>query len=925
MKRDASHIRRIRVVSNTHWDREFRRSFEKTRRGLVAMLDTTLDILDADPRFHSFTMDGHAVMIDDYLEIRPERRPQIERLVASGRLAIGPWYTLVEQFSVGQEPLVRNLLRGRATVEKYGGRPGTVAYTPASWGQTGQLPQLLADFGLRRMMFYRGVSHHETDAEYVWCGADGTRVLASRFAVYARYNWYYQVHRPITRAGRVLEKDYRWGEFDETPFIVADASAAEDNSYALQHPSADYQRSRLEKAIRDMVEKEGPHFTTDIFLAMNGHDISVAHPLEPRVIEDAKAIFAGRYDIAMTDLEGYWTELERSLELERLPVLRGERRSFLKTGMWTYLFPFTISTRTYLKQQDFAATNRLVAYAEPLASLAAAFGAPYPARYLARGWTYLLSNHTHDANGGCAPDVVCRDMEYRYAKASDIGDIVTEDAMAYLARSVHPGGDGPGALRLVVYNPLPFVRDAVVALTLEVPRTIAGPGVALAAPDGGTVDRQVIANEPSSVFVDSPWDVPTILDTRSIRMYAHLKGLPALGYRCYAVAPEAVETRDRRTLVTGPRSLENDHVEVAVNDDGTVDLRSKATGREFHRLNYLWDQGEWGNAWQHARPREDATFTSLGASAAVSVVETGPLSSAIAAEYAVRVPADCEGGRARSSRTVELPVRVRYRLTKDSPLLEVLLTVDNRAKDHWLRAAFPTGIAARETWTDSHFDVLARPVAVPDSTGWVEEAFGTQPLRSWVDLTDGRDGLAVLPKGLYEYEALEDRDRTLLLTLIRACRIKLVVSNEKQTLLADTGIQCPGQRSFEYAILAHEGDWRTAHLPRVALEYAAPPRAAAAGRGRGTLPREASLLKIDNPEVLASCVKGAEDGKGLIVRLYNPTAVEQRFTLAFGCKVSAATRCRMDESAIESCAPNDGTLQAAVGPKKILTFRIVPG
>jgi mannosylglycerate hydrolase len=214
---------------------------------------------------------------------------------------------------------------------------------------------------------------------------------------------------------------------------------------------------------------------------------------------------------------------------------------------------------------------------------------------------------------------------------------------------------------------------------------------------------------------------------------------------------------------------------------------------------------------------------------------------------------------------------------------------------------------------------------VPDSTGWVEEAFGTQPLRSWVDLTDGRDGLAILPKGLYEYEVCEDRERTLLLTLIRACRIKLVVSNEKQTLLSDTGIQCPGMRQFEYAILAHEGDWRTAHLPRVALEYAAPPRAAAAGRGKGDLPPEASLLRVDNPEVLVSCVKGAEDGKGLVVRLYNPAGAEQRFTMRFGCKVTTATRCRIDETAIGACTVADGALSSTIGAKKIQTFRIVTG
>ena len=73
MKPDASHIRQIKVVSNTHWDREFRRSFEKTRRRLLTMLDMVLDILEKDPKYHSFTLDGHSILLEDYLEMRPER------------------------------------------------------------------------------------------------------------------------------------------------------------------------------------------------------------------------------------------------------------------------------------------------------------------------------------------------------------------------------------------------------------------------------------------------------------------------------------------------------------------------------------------------------------------------------------------------------------------------------------------------------------------------------------------------------------------------------------------------------------------------------------------------------------------------------------------------------------------------------------
>ena len=328
VKPDASHIRQIKIVSNTHWDREFRRSFERTRHRLLTMMDVTLGILESDPEYHSFTLDGHAIMVDDYLEMRPEKRPLVEKLVKGGRLVLGPWFTLAEEFTVSHEPLVRNLLWGRKTVEKYGGKAGTVAYTPASWGQTGQLPQILADFGLDKMMFYRGISHHEADAEWIWQAPDGTRVLASRFALYARYNWYYQVHRAVT-VGRVFEKDYVWGERDEVPFRIADGLAGEDLAFDLQAPQLTYDKSRLKKAIEDMVEREGAHFTTEVFLAMHGHDISVAHPLESEIVKDARELLGDRYSA-----HGPGGLLGRGGEAPRqgLPARSGRRAPFISQG-----------------------------------------------------------------------------------------------------------------------------------------------------------------------------------------------------------------------------------------------------------------------------------------------------------------------------------------------------------------------------------------------------------------------------------------------------------------------------------------------------------------------------------------------------------------------------------------------------------------
>lgn len=922
MKADAGHIKQIKVVSNTHWDREFRFSFEKTRRRLLTMLDTTLDILATDPAYHSFTMDGHCIMIEDYLDIKPERRELVERLISEGRLIIGPYFTLEEEFSLCHEPIVRNLLWGRKLMDRYHAPHGTVAYTPNSWGQTGQLPQILADFGLDKMMFYRGFSHHEADAEWIWQGVDGTRMLASRFALYARYNWYYQVHRAVT-TGRVFSKDYLWGERDEVPFRFADGMAGEDLAFVLQAPALNYDRSRLKSAIMDMVAAEGPHFTTEVFLAMHGHDISVAHPREAEIISDASEDLAGIYTIEHTNLEEYWKELEKHLEQDKLPVLSGERRSYLKEGKWTFLMPATISARTYLKQQDFEATNRLVYLAEPLASLAKALGAEYPTRFLDRGWHYLLSNHTHDANGGCAPDQVCKDMEYRYRKAVDLADIASEDAMAYIAKELSPADLPTDTMQLIVYNSLPFKRNAVMALDLEVANTIAAKSLTLEHPNDPAVECQFISCEKSGSFVDSIWDVPTIVDSTRMKLYARMSNLPALGYRVYKIVPQADELRTPGSLVTGPQSMENAFLRVTINSDGTVDLLDKNSGRLFSHLNYLSDAGETGNAWNHVPPQFDRVYNSLGVAAQISIVESGLLAASFLVEYRFPVPVDYADGTSRSKVMVDLPVQVEYRLEKDARLLQVKLTVDNRAQDHWLRANFPTGLQTDSSWADSHFDVVERPIPLPDSTGWVEQAWGTHPLRTFVDLSNGNEGLALLPKGIYEYEAFDDEQRTLALTLIRACRIKLAVSEEKKAELPDEGVQCPGVRTFYYAICPHRGDWQAALLPRQAAEYFTPVRAAMSGRGQGKLPDELALLTLDNSQLHISCIKEAEDGSGMLVRLFNPTAENQTATLILVKPPMIVMRCRMDESDIEPVAINDNRILLLLEAKKIYSYKII--
>ncbi len=110
MKAARAEAARIHLVPHTHWDREWYRPFQSFRMQLVEVIDRVLEMLEAEPDF-VFTLDGQLATIDDYLAIRPEHEERIRRHVQSGRLAVGPWQILMDEFLVSGETLVRNSSR----------------------------------------------------------------------------------------------------------------------------------------------------------------------------------------------------------------------------------------------------------------------------------------------------------------------------------------------------------------------------------------------------------------------------------------------------------------------------------------------------------------------------------------------------------------------------------------------------------------------------------------------------------------------------------------------------------------------------------------------------------------------------------------------------------------------------------------------
>ena len=167
------------IVSHTHWDREWYLTYEEFRVNMMRVVDRVLTALETDETFVHFLLDGQSVLLEDYLEVRPEEEGRIRALVTAGRLSVGPWYILPDEFIVGAEATARNLLLGHAAAARFG-RTHAAGYMPDTFGHLAQMPQILKRAGLDSFIFTRGLGNEadELGWRWRWCAPDGSEVLA---------------------------------------------------------------------------------------------------------------------------------------------------------------------------------------------------------------------------------------------------------------------------------------------------------------------------------------------------------------------------------------------------------------------------------------------------------------------------------------------------------------------------------------------------------------------------------------------------------------------------------------------------------------------------------------------------------------------------------------------------------------------------
>ena len=162
---------------HTHWDREWYREFEIFRLRLLRVFDNVLELLLKN-KIPSFYFDGQVSALEDYLEMRPEKRELIEGLIRHKRLFIGPFYCLVDEFLTDKTCFAKNLELGIKTAQKYGCNE-FIGYLPDTFGHSQNVTDILMDFGIDKCIVWRGCG--DFSSEFKWCGMDTVNLVRGYF------------------------------------------------------------------------------------------------------------------------------------------------------------------------------------------------------------------------------------------------------------------------------------------------------------------------------------------------------------------------------------------------------------------------------------------------------------------------------------------------------------------------------------------------------------------------------------------------------------------------------------------------------------------------------------------------------------------------------------------------------------------------
>jgi alpha-mannosidase/mannosylglycerate hydrolase len=904
---------KVIYVLSTHWDREWYQTFQDFRYRLVGLFDHLLKGFKTGKLRGPFQTDGQVIVLEDYLEVRPERSDEVMKYLKDGKFVSGPWYVMPDEFLISGESMIRNLRMGREWIRNHGGKPSDAGFICDIFGHNSQMPQIFAGFGIKGIFLWRGINLFDK-RQILWKSADGTTVMTYVF-------------------GKVGYCD-----------VSAKCRKAFDH----------YKDTTTEESYQEMLDylnQEKLEHPLGTILAFDGGDHqgweNKFYKAICKFMDDPKS----PYQMVHGSLDDYIAENIKNKDKIGI-VVEGELREpakFMGDKDYRWLIPGVLSSRVWIKQDNTDCESQLCQWAEPFSTFSSiALDEDYPKGFLDVAWKWLIKNHPHDSICGCSIDQVHEDMKFRFGQCKGIANRLTTESLRKLSASVE-GKLENNQLRLTVFNPLPTeITNEVIELTVEIPSDWPmfaeffgfeqKPSFRIFDSNNQEIPYQRLSQKMDQPkFRIRPDRFPEAYKTHDVSIAISLS-VPAMGFTAFTVCPnkppvkvgvdtfpvDLVRYPEVPGLATSERSMANEFLDVVINENGSLTLTDKRTEKTYSRLLTFEDCADIGDGWYHGVAVNDQTFTSTACHSDIALLHNGPELCKFRIKTKMNLPEEfCFASMTRAEKTAELFIDNLVTLRKTNDYIEIETRIENIIKDHRLRVLFPTGADATTYLADSIFDVVERPIALrSDNHIYRELEIESKPQRTWTAVFDNSKGLAVVSKGLLESAVRDISDRPIALTLFRSTRRTVFTNGEPNGQLLQP-------LTFNYWIKPLSGDPNRTELGLLGQKLAAGVKQTVMNSAdidlyrtdASTLPSAMSFLSVKG-DILVTSFRQIENNVEL--RVFNPTMTKSSAVICCPKKMFSKAAIVNFESnpAGEKFSVKDGKIKIDVKPKQILTISL---
>ncbi|SKC47312.1 glycoside hydrolase family 38 N-terminal domain-containing protein [Maledivibacter halophilus] len=813
---------KFHIVSHTHWDREWHKTFEEYRVKLIRVMDDLLDLLENNFDYKSFMFDGQTIVLEDYLEIRPENKERLAKLIKEKRIIVGPWYIQPDEFIPSGEALIRNLLIGIEIGEKFG-PVMEIGYLPDSFGQSAYIPQILNGFQIKDSIIWRGIADEDIkNKEFWWKGLDGSKIL----------NHYLPLGY----------ENAKWLSLNE---------------------------KKNEEVIQTNIEAQKPLASTDHILMLCGYDQREANPDLPKIIQKLNEKYKGiGHEFVFTTLEEYVKEVKKSDK--ELDEISGEFRK----GKHMRVHASIGSTRLDIKKQNFEAQALYEKYVEPMAALSLLKGIKYDNSMINQGWKYIIQNQAHDSIGNVCTDKTHDEMEMRYSKAKQIGKTLLSNKLQEFSSKIKY--DESKGRPIIVFNSLLNPRKSI----MQIEVFLDNKEFILLDRFGKEIEYQIIDIKEvdlNDFSIESHFIGKNASKKGYMIKFVFIANVHGYGYTTYYIKNK--KCIDNNNLILKDNIFENEHLLVEINYDGSLSIKDKHSNKVYLNQNIIEESGNAGDEYDYSPPRDDRLIWSKDKKANVEVIYNGPIMARVKITHTLDFPWDTYT-KYRSNETLRSTVSSYVTMYKGIKRIEIKTVIDNKVSNHRVRALFDSNMKLSSHNSDQQFGILNRlnylkEVEYWEKEKWQEKYYPIYNQQKYVNVFDGKNGIQIMNRGLPQYEILGSNTPKIALTLI--CTTDYM---GKQDLVNRPGrrsglhVKTPksnmlGSFETEYAIstINNEKEMNSLAEDYVYPLYSYMPTSISEENKLSS--DEYYPIVVENEDIGTSAIKNSEKDEALIVRLFN--------------------------------------------------------